>query len=575
MMEDCATRMFSPQGCNDDTAVVETFKEALKQRVGADRYQMWFAHGVEFAVESGSGTRSEDSSSESVIIVKVRGQFALDRIHNHWMRELRGAAMQACGLANVVLSLDQPAATQCELPLPGLEQSATSAPTTRMTRTRVAKNRRPSRTQASSRGKTKSLSSLVASGAGDVKTGKRLRPQQQRRATGPIQLELPSLGETETTDSAAVPASAAVPDPGAVRAPGAVPATAAERPGREQTFDSFILGPSNQLAHTAMTMVCQDPRAASPLFICGPTGSGKSHILSAIADQFRRRHRMRKVMLLSAEQFTNDFISCCGNTGITSFRRRYREVDALMIDGMQFLGAKTATLREMLYTVDTLISSGRPMIATGITSPSEIPGLTNELAGRLAAGLVCPVQPIDMKTRETLLRREIEQRCRLEMPESTILQINATLSGDGRIVRGVANLINTLQRMYGRIPTIDELRRFGGDLLRASQPVATLSVIEMAVCQAFQLPSDTLRGGSQTRVVTEPRMLAMYLSRQLTSSAYTEIARYFGGRSHSTAISAEKNVKKWLENQKSIGRGVTAMSAQEAIDRVESLLRTG
>ncbi len=580
MMEDYATRMSLSHGCNDDMDVVESFKEALKQRVGADRYRMWFTHGVDFAVTANQA--SEGHQAHAIVMLRVRGQFALDRIKNNLLRELRGAAMQACGSAEIEFCLDQPVARQSDLPLPDLSEPTTpvarlpnhatrakpysSRVSTSPTSTSRTFTSRASTSRAStSRGKTQSFGSLVAKGAGDVETAN----QKHRRSTGirsanqtgtPTQLELPNLVESDTSGTTPV----------AQR----TPATARISAVSDRTYDNFVLGPSNQLAHTAMTMVSQDPRTASPLFVCGPTGTGKSHILSAIADQFRRRHRMRRVMLLSAEQFTNDFISSVGNSGITAFRRRYREVDALLIDGMQFLGAKTATLREMLYTVETIVSSGRPMIASGVQAPSEIQGLTNELVGRLSAGLVCPIQPLDMATRETLLRREIKQRCHLSMPDSTIQQINATLSGDGRVVSGIANLTSTLQRMLGRIPTIDELRRFGGDLLRTSQPVATLSVIEVAVCQAFQLPAETLRGGSQTRAVTEPRMLAMYLSRQLTSSAYTEIARHFGGRSHSTAISAEKNVKKWLECEKSIGRGVAAMSAQEAIDRVESLLRT-
>ena len=554
MMEDCATRMFASHGCNDDTAVVETFKEALKQRVGADRYQMWFTHGVDFAIAKVSDSVLGSDASSAVVEVRVNGQFALDRLQNNWMRELRGAAMQACGSADVKLCLDQPAVSQGDLPLPGLEDQPVAEKDLRRSNAKRGTRGRKS----SSRSNTKSLSNLVAGGAGSAQQ----RKQSIRPAIEPVQLELPNFGS---------------PAPGATHLSTGAPVqqTTGQQEASQQTFESFILGPSNQLAATAMSMVCNDPRSGSPFFVCGPSGTGKSHILAAIADQFRRRHRMRRVVLLTAEQFTNDFVSSCGNAGIASFRRRYREVDALLIDGMQFLGAKTATLREMLYTADTLISAGRPLIASGISSPSEIPGLTDELAGRLAAGLVCPIGHLDLKTREALFRREIQQRCPLEMPEATITQINATLSGDGRIVRGVANLINTLQRMNGRIPTIDELRRYGGDLMRASQPVATLSVIESAVCQAFQLPSDTLRCGSQTRAVTEPRMLAMYLSRQLTSSAYAEIARYFGGRSHSTAISAEKNVKKWLDSQKSIGRGVGAMSAQEAIDRIESVLRAG
>ena len=284
---------------------------------------------------------------------------------------------------------------------------------------------------------------------------------------------------------------------------------------------------------------------------------------------------MRRVMHLSSEQFTNDFISSVGNSGIASFRSRYREVDALLVDDVQFLSAKRATLREMMYTIETLSASGRPLVFSGLQTPFEIAGLTDELAGRLAAGLVCTLQPLDAASRKAVLSRRIEQLCPIPVPEPMIHQLAEMVVGDGRVLRGVANLINTLQRMYGRVPDMSEIRQFGGDLLRAAKPVATLSVIETAVCETFHLPLDTLRCGSQSRSVTEPRMLAMYLSRQMTSSAYAEIARHFGSKSHSTAISAENNVKSWLESGKSIGRGYDSMSVREALDRVEARLRSG
>jgi chromosomal replication initiator protein len=324
-----------------------------------------------------------------------------------------------------------------------------------------------------------------------------------------------------------------------------------------------------------MMMACQNPGAASPLFISGPTGTGKTHLLSAIAEQFRRRHRLRRVMHLSAEQFTNDFISSVGNSGITAFRRRYREVDALLIDDVQFLGSKKATLRELLYTVETLSSAGRPLVFSALQSPMEIQGLASELAGRMAAGLVCPIGPLDSATRQNLFRGWLRDRCPIEVPETMVVQLAEMLSGDGRVISGVVNIINTLQRMFDRMPTMDELRQFGGDLLRSARPVATLAMIEHAVCEAFHLAPETLRGVSQSRSVTQPRMLAMYLSRQLTSAAYAEIARHFGGKSHSTAISAEQNVKSWLASGKPIGRGSHSMSVKEALDRVEGLLRSG
>jgi chromosomal replication initiator protein len=574
MREDCATSMSASHGCNDDTEVVRSLKEALKQRVGADRYQMWFSQGVDFSIDS-QNCADANGINRSTVFLRVRGQFALDRLRKNFLREIRGAAMQASGSSmDVEFCLDEPPAEQAELPLGEARDDAETTETTgapgpssvnQHDRDQQAGNSAARRFKQSSpkqkrsrsgRGKTKSLSTLIAGSAG-ARGG---TAKSESRSSSPGgQLELPNLGSDSKLPASAKPA--------------ATPGRLGSR--SSMTTANFVSGSSNQLAHTAMTMVCQNPAAASPLFLSGPTGTGKTHILSAIADQLRRRHRMRRVMHLSAEQFTNDFISSVGNSGITAFRRRYRDVDALLIDDVQFLGSKKATLREMLYTVETLAGAGRPLIFSGLQAPTEIQGLSRELAGRMAAGLVCPIQPLDGTTREVILRRWTAERCQIPVPDCIIGQINPILAGDGRVISGIVNLLNTLQRMHGRMPTMDELRRFGGELLRAGKPIATLSVIELAVCQTFHLQPDTLSGGSQTRAVTEPRMLAMYLSRQLTSSAYAEIAGHFGGKSHSTAIAAEKNVKLWLENGRAIGRGHVAISVQEAIDRVECLLRHG
>ena len=594
--------MSTPHGCNDGKDVVATFKEALLGRVGHDRYQMWFAQGVDFDVaaecdraDSSETTKAEVAAASTaehslVLMVRVRGQFALDRLRKNFLRELRGAAMQAIGApTEVQLCLDEPPAEQVELPLGGGDVDSTpnstkdsesksavaSTPTNssaaKSTPANLSASGKQRRTRGGRRGKTKSISSLIAGGAA-------VSRRRQEDAAEPVaQMEFPQLQADGLTDNSIATDSSSAANFAAHRSD--------EKGSKENgqnasetsamSADRFVVGSSNQLAYTAMQMVFQNPRAASPLFLCGPTGIGKTHMMTAIAQHFRRRLRMRRVMHLSAEQFTNDFISSVGNSGIAAFRRRYREVDALLIDDVQFLGAKKATIREMMYTVETLAVAGRPLVFSGLHSPTDIQGLSHELAGRMAAGLVCSIQPLDASTRESIFRRWIEERCPLAVSDEMIQRIVPMLSGDGRVISGVVNLINTLQRMHGRCVTMDELRQFGGDLLRAAKPVASMSVIESAVCEAFHLPHDTLRSGSQSRTVTEPRMLAMYLSRQLTASAYAEIARHFGGKSHSTAISAENNVKAWLESGKAIGRGHQAITAKEAIDRIETRLRTG
>ena len=644
MMEDCATSMSAPHGCNDDKVVIESFKEALTGRVGAERFRMWFTHGVNITVDAAVDTdvamdtnaaasaaaevsagdqTNQVSRHERQITLSIRGQFALDRLRQNFLGEMRGAAMQACGdRTEIVLRLDEPAATQTNLPLtdeeaaqedtgsaaaasaledvnqtpkvtasqPSIQQSA---PTNHRQTNASSRKRNRTLQAKSTNGRTQSISSYIGDGSGAATGGggtRRGHDNRSHRIDQAEQLEFPGLnhgnrGRQATGSPTTGSPTNTSPDSPTRPSCKTTKKTSAKQAPRQDgnaddakqraTASNFIAGSSNQLAYTALTMVCQDPKTASPIFFCGPTGTGKTHLMSAIADQLRRRHRMRRVMHLSAEQFTNDFISSVGNSGITAFRRRYREVDALLIDDVQFLGAKKATLREMLYTVETLASAGRPLLFSGLQAPSEIAGLSHELAGRMASGLVCPIQPLDIDVRREILERWIAERCPLEVPSVLLDQINPMLAGDGRVVSGVANMINTLQRMFGRVPSLDEIRQFGGSLLRASTPIATLSVIETAVCDAFHLPHNTLRGRSQTRAVTGPRMLAMYLARQLTASAYAEIATHFGGKSHSTAISAENNVRKWLECGKSIGRGPLAMSTREAVARVENLLRSG
>lgn len=636
--------MSAPQGCTNNKAVVGIFKEALKGKVGADRYRMWFDHAVTYTLvttvsgSEGTGTAdsfslAEESTEADAVLISVHGQFALDRLRNNYLGEMRGAACQAFGRrAEVFFALNDSKPQQVDLPLDlssdtpssrkvegeKLEDSGQASETTSPIQRFDAshsnrgecdsdgidnRSRKPGRAKSQpTQRRSRSLNSLLQSSTlhgsqegenrrSSRRTGNRTvnraakpsrgsRRQSAANQTRSVQLDFSDFDAEQGGDHGS-------------SSPDAWTSSASSRRSKKRATDSagskplparnegkmhsgnFIPGSSNRLAHTAMVMACQDPSSASPLYLCGPTGTGKTHLLHAIADQLRRRFRLRRVMNLSSEQFTNDFITSVGNSGITSFRRRYRDVDALLVDDVQFLGSKKATLREMLYTVETLSGQGKPLIFAGSESPTDIDGLSNELAGRMASGLVCHLQPLDSEIREKLLRQWIEERCQLEVPDSLIETITPMLSGDGRVISGIVNVLNTLQRMLKRSPSLQELQQFAGQLLRSNQTVATLGLIESAVCQAFHLPPDSLRSKSQTRALSGPRKLAMYLSRQLTPSAYSEIGNHFGGRSHSTAISAEQHVKAWIADGAAIGRGVTAMTARDALDRVETLLRTG
>ncbi|EMI57583.1 DnaA/Hda family protein [Rhodopirellula sallentina] len=552
--------MSSTQGSIETQEAIERFADALRQRIGADRFRLWFTHGIEFDVEHSD----EDGD---VLVLLVSGPFAADRITKNFTTELRAAAMTVLGdrgrfRLEVHQATEQPSLIDGE-PAPakprrrgqkaGTQKAGTQKTETqsKSTKGRAASKASGRSTQRRGRGKSAAagkLSNLLSESkltrSEDELDDEEddVEPRSSRRSRG------------ETNSSSASPLPESLPTSG-------------------RTLDSFITGPCNDFAFSAATMAMSTPEIATPLFLHGPTGTGKSHLLAAIAEEFRRRRRMRRVIVLTAEQFTNDFVGSVNSTGLVSFRRKYREVDALLIDDVHFLASKTATLREALYTLETLAAAGKPLVFTANLPPADIRGLTGEVAGRMASGLVCPLLALDAETRLKLLTRLVKTRCVLDCDEGLLSEVSEAVSGDARAVTGVANLIGMLQRMFRREPTIDEIRQFGGDLMRNIRSAPSLRSIEKAVCEAFGLENDGLRGKAQTRRVSEPRTLAMYLARQHTGSAFTEIAKHFGRRSHTGAIAAQQKVEEWLASGKFIGGGDAAMAASDAIARVEARLR--
>lgn len=586
MREVCATGMSSTQGSIETQEAIERFAEALHQRIGADRYRLWFTHGVGFDLEVGDSP--DDGKPTVVVVIRTSGPFAAQRMGNSFATELRAAAMIACGerarYRIDVEEAEQPApkkrtrAAKVAAEKKATTKSGGRRSTARQTSARATAGRQSGgRSSTGRRGSANSLASLLAqsTATGSEKPGGSRGGKGRSRGRvehDPIAAsELPA--DERFDDEELEDEEVAVSTPRSSKSK--LPPLPESQPTGGRTLDSFITGPCNEFAFSAAMMAVATPSVATPLFLHGPTGTGKSHLLAALANEFRTRRRMRRVVLLTAEQFTNDFVVSVGSTGLPAFRRRYRDVDALLIDDVHFLAAKTATLREALYTVETLASAGKPLVFSANLPPSDIRGLTGEVAGRMASGLVCPLAALDQETRFKLLQRMVATRCVLGCDNTLLEEVSELIGGDARAAGGIANLIGMLQRMFRREPTIDEIRRYGGDLLRSTQVAPTLRSIEKAVCETFGLEGDGLRGKAQTRRVSEPRTLAMYLARQHTGSAFTEIAKHFGRRSHSNAISAISKVETWLSSGKPIGAGDGAMSAQDAIARVESRLRVG
>ncbi|MEL6110240.1 MAG: DnaA/Hda family protein [Planctomycetota bacterium] len=531
--------MSKTHGGNDGTDVIALFKEALRQRLGDRTFDLWFSQ-MHFEFRPVDAESQAVDSSASIAVI-APGQFAADRLSKHYLRQMRGAVGSAVG-SNARVTVEVAPAKQVELPFEELSSDSDTADGD--TAPTVTVQRPPARKKRA----TTSLGQILKGDVGARRSG--------ASASG-----APSPANRRGEPSSARPWSGA--------------SSSQPKTNPDLTWEAFVESKSNYFARAACQLAIQDPSKASPLVLWGPAGSGKTHLLQAVAAKLRCVHLMRRVVYLSAEEFTNHFLKALHSNCLPAFRTRFRDVDALLIDDIQFFAEKKATIRELHHTVELLTEIRKPLLFAGPKSPSELQGLSSELVGRLRSGLVCEVETLDLDARSELLRRYAESRCPFPWPEETLTEIARLVDGDGRVLSGVANLVALLQRMNGQMPSLDVIRQHGGHLLRTAGVPITLTAIERAVERVFQLEAKSLQSNSQAKSVTEPRMLAMYLSREMTSSAFSEIGGYFGGRSHSTAILANQRVKQWLEVGKSVGRGRSAFSAEEAIRRIESTLKTG
>jgi chromosomal replication initiator protein len=340
----------------------------------------------------------------------------------------------------------------------------------------------------------------------------------------------------------------------------------------ERRWEEFIPGDHNRLVYTAANMVLEKPGQISPLFIFGPHGCGKSHLAIGLAHRLKAVHRMRRVLVLTGEQFTIEFTESARGGGFASFRRKYRDVDVLVIDDLQFCLGKTATLAELRNTIDMLLRDKKQVILVADRSLNELAGLSSDLHARLAGGMACGMEPLDIQTRTKLLVRLCNKQ-NVSIDDSTATQLATQSSGDARVLQGVVHRLVVQQRIQGRPLEQDQAIRATLDLIRASQPVVRLKDIERVVSDVFGLEEDLLKAKTKCQSVSQPRMLAMFLARKYTRAALSEIGEYFGKRQHSTVISAQKKVDSWLNEDEIIQCGRGKLTVKEILKTIESSLR--
>lgn len=497
---------------NDDKDIVSAFVRSLADKVGPERFELWFRATARFALADGR------------LVVSVPNRFFQDWLRRNFRKELDAACLEACGRAlpldfEVDASLSPPADAETPQTPPAVPEMPRSEPTATL---RIA----------------------------------------------PASLPHVMPGEAPAAPNAAVPQAM----PSAEGAPA--------RPQRRfASLDAFVVGESNRLAATSANMVARRQGHWNPLFLYGPTGVGKTHLLEGIWSTARKSDRGLRVVYRTAEQFTVEFVAAVRDgKGLPSFRAKYRGVDLLILDNVQFFCGKKATIGELLQTIDAMLAAGRQVVLAADRSPAELAAemgeLGGELANRLSGGLVCRLDPADFETRLGIVR-SLAARLEVEIPADVQGFVAGQFTSHAWELAGALNRVQATSMALALPVTRDLAEQALSDLIRDAARVVRLPDIERAVCAAFGLEPETLHSSRKSKGVTHPRMLAMWLARKHTRAAYSEIGNYFGRKSHSTAISAERKIGSIMAGQSTLEMADRSWGVEDAIRAVEKLLATG
>ena len=387
-----------------------------------------------------------------------------------------------------------------------------------------------------------------------------------------VALSTPGEGKPGPEQKAAAKSAAAKGRSASLAAP------SAGTPGGGRRFAdlaSFVQGECNLLAVTAARQICEAPgEKYNPLFLHGGVGIGKTHLLEGVYRGVRRNFPSLQVMFLTSEAFTNYFTQALREHTLPSFRQRFRNVDFLLVDDIDFLDGKRVIQEEFLHTFQQLESHGRQIVLTSDRHPRLLSKLSDELTTRFLSGLVCRVEPPDVETRKQIVERKAAHMKGGVSPEA-LLFVAQRFKNNVRELLGALNCLETYHRMTGKRIGLLTARNVLADLERDCIRIVRISDVEQAVCSFFGLEPKDLRSSRRQRTVSQPRMLAMFLARKHTQAAYSEIGHYFGGRNHSTVMSAEKKVKLWLSSQTLVKVSSQTWAVADVLESLELQLEAG
>lgn len=314
------------------------------------------------------------------------------------------------------------------------------------------------------------------------------------------------------------------------------------------TFDTFVIGSGNRFAHAASLAVAEAPaNAYNPLFIYGGVGLGKTHLMHAIGHYVLEHNPSAKVVYLSSEKFTNEFINSIRDNKAVDFRNKYRNVDVLLIDDIQFLAGKEQTQEEFFHTFNTLHEESKQIVISSDRPPKEIPTLEDRLRSRFEWGLITDITPPDLETRIAILRKKAKADG-LDIPNEVMLYIANQIDSNIRELEGALIRVVAYSSLINKDINADLAAEALKDIIPSSKPkVVTILDIQKLVGSEYNVKLEDFKAKKRTKSVAFPRQIAMYLSREMTDFSLPKIGEEFGGRDHTTVIHAHEKISKLLQ----------------------------
>jgi len=308
-------------------------------------------------------------------------------------------------------------------------------------------------------------------------------------------------------------------------------------------FDTFVVGPSNQLARAAAGAVADAPgRTYNPLFIYGGVGLGKTHLMNAIGNAVIDKRPHLKMLYVPAEQFINEFVYSMRNNTMDEFKNKYRTLDMLLIDDIQFIAGKSGTQEELFHTFNALYDMHKQIVFSSDRPPKDIYPITERLRSRFGMGLIADIQPPDIETKMAILGKKAELEG-IELPEDVIYFLSSKIKSNIRDLEACMIRLGAYSSLSGKEITVEMSKEVLKDIISDEERALSIPTIQKAVCEYYGLKIQDIKAKKRTKEIAFPRQVAMYLSKLLTDSSLSDIGKNFGGRDHSTVIHACKLVE--------------------------------